>query len=65
MNATPTAWRTAILAGLIVCAGAPSLAAPAKTKAADHSWIDGLWESQWPGDPISRSSITRASGGPG
>ena len=56
MNATPTAWRTAILAGLIVCVGAPGLAAHAKGKAkvADHGWIDGLWESQWPGDQLRK-----------
>ena len=56
MNATRTAWRTAILAGLIVCVGAPGLAAHAKGKAkvADHGWIDGLWESQWPGDQLRK-----------
>ena len=56
MNATARVWRTSLLAGLMLCAGAPAFAAHAKAKAraADHDWISGLWESQWPGDQLPK-----------
>ena len=45
MNAT----RLAVI--LALGAGLPGLAV---AKAADHRWIDGLWESQWPGDQLPK-----------
>jgi hypothetical protein len=51
MNAT---LKLALVASLILSA-APALAvAKGKAKAADHGWIDGLWESQWPGDQLPK-----------
>jgi len=60
MNATARVWRTTVLAGLTICAGAPALAAAkSKAKAVDHDWISGLWESQWPGDQLPKPGEPR------
>jgi len=42
---------------LAMCAALPAALAQAATKAGkttDHSWINGLWESPWPGDQLPK-----------
>ncbi len=38
-------------AGVALCAILPALAT---AKAPDHSWINGVWESPWPGDQLPK-----------
>jgi hypothetical protein len=37
----------------VLCAGLPALAAP-KATPAGHDWINGMWESPWPGDQLPK-----------
>ena len=47
--------KAALVAGAIASICIPALAlAQGAGKTADHSWIDGLWESPWPGDQLPK-----------
>jgi hypothetical protein len=39
--------------GAVLCAALPATTL-AKGKAGGHDWINGLWESQWPGDQLPK-----------
>jgi hypothetical protein len=45
--------KLGVAVGAMLCASSPVLA-KGKAMAADHGWIVGVWESQWPGDQLPK-----------